>query len=62
MSSKRIYGVKTANTTQHNCDPYVNILKMCFKVISFLRRISGPVKESYRWRCRNNTNLSEQYK
>jgi hypothetical protein len=61
MSSKRICGFKTANTTQHNCDPFVDILKMHFKVISFLRRIFGPVKENYRWRCRNNTNLREQY-
>jgi len=35
---------------------------MHFKVISFLKRIFGPVKENYRWRCRNNTNLTEQYK
>jgi hypothetical protein len=62
MSSKRICGFKTATTTQHNCDPYVNILKMRFKVISFLRTIFGAVKENYRWRCRNNTNLREQYK
>jgi len=34
---------------------------MHFKVISFLRRIFEPVKENYR-RCRNNTNLREQYK
>jgi hypothetical protein len=47
MSSKRIHGFKTADTIQYNYDPHVNILKMRFKVISFLRRIFGPVKENY---------------
>ena len=34
---------------------------MCFKVISLLRRIFGPVKENYRWRHRNKNKLRQQY-